>query len=353
MNQTLKNFRIEELPEFDNHQLVNFIYDESTGLKGFITIHRGDKAHPSFGATRLWNYDSELEALKDALQLSKTMSYKAALAGLPYGGGKAVLLEVAGKRRQRKEMLKAYAERVNFLAGHFITGADVGLSRKDVQLLRRRSPYFVGLKNDPVELTALGVFFAIEVCLEELFGSERIRDHRFAIQGLGKVGLELLKLLYQKGGQVLVADIDPRPLAEAKRTFPEVKVIKPGEIHQQPVDVFSPCALSSSITSENISELRCRAIVGGANNQLESPEVGEALSKLDILYAPDYVVNAGGLIGVVDEFENSTIGRRRVKKRIGLIKETLRRILEKSKKEKKATNLVADEMAEGILRGLT
>lgn len=346
----LHNFLIEDLPEFDNHKLVTFVGDNKIGLKGFIVIHRGNSGKPAFGATRYWRYHSELEALRDALRLSKTMSYKAALAGLPYGGGKGVLMEALTRPNQKKALLRAYAERVNYLGGNFITGADVGINRREVRMMRQNSPYMVGLRYDPVGWTVLGLFYAIQVCLEETLGDEGIGGRRFALQGLGKIGMGLLRKLYLKKARMVVADIDRKKAERAKKMFPKIQVVKPDKIYQQRVDVLLPCALSGIIDSKSIGKMNCKIIVGGANNQLKDNEAGVILNKLGIVYAPDYVVNAGGLISVVDEFKNSRINRERVRKKVARIKKTLRTILRKSKKEKRAPNLIADEMAERILK---
>jgi leucine dehydrogenase len=340
---------IEKLPEFDSHRLVSFLSDERSGLRGFIAIHRGGLKTPAFGATRIWHYTSEKEALIDALKLSKTMSYKSAMAGLKYGGAKAVIIADFKKSWQRNMVIKKYAQKVNYLGGHFITGADVGLSEKDVRLMREVSPYIVGLKLDPVKFTVLGIFFAISVCLKEVFGKEEIAGRSFAIQGLGKVGFGLLEMLSPKGAKIFVSDIDKKKIKMAKTNFPDIVVVNPLEIERQAVDVFSPCALSNCLNQKNISGFACKIITGGANCQLESRQIGEILYKLGILYAPDYIVNAGGLISVVDEFENNNYHQGRIISRIKNIKKTLRQVFSLSRRKKQATNIIADEIAEKIL----
>lgn len=350
-HQTVANgrYQIEQLPEFDNHDTVNFIHNGKTGLSGFVAIHRGNVTRPSFGATRLWQYESESDALNDALRLSRMMSYKAALAGLDYGGGKAVLLQ-QGKigQQQRKALLKSYAEKINYMDGRFITGTDVGLLQSDVRLMARISPYFVGVKVNPTTYTALGLYYSICASLEEVYKTPEVRNRTFAIQGLGKIGFELLRFLYHEGGNITVAEINPERVKMAKRAFPRIHVVAPKLIHAQKVDVFSPCALSHSLKFKNISKLRCAIIAGGANNQLEHDNVGELLFKLGIAYAPDYVVNAGGLISVVDEYEHKHLDAKRIKKRVEKIQDSLKKIFLKSRQEKKPTNIVANEMARTI-----
>ena len=346
---SVEDFSFETLKEFDNHRLVTFLYNPAMGLTGFIAIHRGGLVRPAFGATRIWRYSSELEALKDTLKLSRMMSYKSALAGLQYGGAKAVLLSFPNTPKKRKLLLKSYAHRVNYLSGHFITGADVGVNDDDLKVMASESQYMVGLKSDPVKFTSLGVFYSIQACLKEVFGSEDIVGRTFAIQGLGKTGMGILRLLYKDAKKIFVSDIDRKQVRRAKADFPKIEVVKPSEIDKLEVDLFSPCALSNAINFNNISRLRCKIIVGSANSQLEDNKVGELLYKLGILYGPDYVVNAGGLITVVDEYENGNSHQSRASKRVGKIKGTLKAIISQSKKSNKATNLVADEMAEKII----
>ncbi len=338
---------IAKLPEFDNHKLILFIYDEATGLEGFIAIHRGNHKIPSFGATRLWNYSSE-EALMDALRLSQTMSYKAALANLKCGGAKSALISKNFSEKSKSEMFKSYAKKVNILRGKFITGADVGLDTHDVKFMRRFSPYFVGINVDPVRYTGLGLLYSIQACLNEVFGSERMEGRTFAIQGVGKIGAELLKIIYPYAKEVYIADIDNSRLKFVKRKFPKVKVSDVSDIHKLEVDVFSPCALYHCINTKNFRSIRSQIIVGGANCQLEKPELSEYLHKSGILYSPDYVVNAGGLISVFDEYESGNTRVKRVSRKVKDIKETMKRILRQSKLEKKAPLEIANRMAEKV-----
>ncbi len=342
---------LEDLPEFDNHRLITFLYDTESDLRGYIAIHRGGISRPAFGATRLWYYNYEIEALRDTLKLSKMMSYKAALAGLRYGGGKGVIISSPTSLKNKNLLLKSYARRVNYLGGNFITGTDVGLNKRDLKLMLKETSFMVGVTANPEEFTALGLFYSIQACLREIFDSEEIEKRSFAIQGLGKVGVELLKLIYKDSAKIFIADIDEARVKAVKKMFPKVRTVRASEIHKQPVDVYSPCALSNSLNDKRIASLRCRIIVGSANNQLENDYIGELLYKLGILYAPDYVVNAGGLISAIDEFENISFSSRRTRKKVANIKNTLQRILIKSRRIHKAPNLVANEMAEKIFNG--
>lgn len=346
MNSRYFNFEIAR--NFDGHKDVTFVFDKKNKLKGFIAIHRGGFRLPSFGATRVWSYDSVFDALEDALKLSKVMSYKSALAGLPYGGAKAVLFNSFSSRKSRDLMLKTYSQHVNLFNGRFITGADVGISEADLKVMSSGSKFIVGLKVDPIKYTALGVFYGMQVALKEIFGSESVSNRTFAIQGLGKTGVGILKLIYTEASRIYVSDINAAVVKSIKEKFPKVEVVEPSEIHKQKVDVYAPCALSNAINRRTISSLHCKIIAGSANVQLEDSGMGEILSRLGILYAPDYVVNAGGLIAVVDEYENSYISDERILKRVGNIKHTLKTIIAKSKRSHRSTSAVADEMAKKI-----
>lgn len=338
----------EKLKEFDNHKMVIYIYNECSKLRGFIAIHRGGAILPTFGATRIWKYSNETEVLKDALRLSRLMSYKSALAGLKYGGAKAVLLDSSASKKEKDLLIKTYAQRINFLDGRFITGADVGVDDNELKIMARESKYIVGQKNDAVKYTVLGVLYSIQVCLKEIFGSENLDSRTIAIQGLGKTGAGLLKLVYGKTKKIYIAEVDKKKVNSIKNKYPKVEIVDPSVIHKLDVDIFSPCALSHIINYKSISSIRSKIIAGSANNQLCDLELGKLLYKLNILYAPDYVINAGGLISVVDEYENKDSNEKRIENKVIKIKSTLKSIIETSKKTHKSTNLVADEMAEKI-----
>lgn len=346
-NLLIEQQSIKDLPEFDKHVFVSFIYDHKTGMEGFIVIHRKNPLLPSFGATRLWHYDSHTDALKDALRLSKMMSYKAALAGLKCGGAKAVIMQPK-ELKDHKPFLRAYAERMNFIKDQFVTGTDVGLTQKDLSIMKEETSNIVGFNDNSTEFTALGLYYSIKRCLGEVFEDEEIQGRTFAIQGLGKVGSELLKLIYKDARKIYVSDIDSERVKEIKRQYPNVVSVQPEDIHKQKVDIFSPCALSQSLNSHSINELKCSIIVGGANNQLEHEGIGSLLYKLGILYAPDYVVNAGGLIAIFDEYEHKQYDKKRVGEKVMRIKNVLSKILIESDKKRKATNLIANEMAEQV-----
>lgn len=337
--------------EFDNHTFLSFLNDDKTGLRGFIAIHRQNNSAPSFGATRMWRYDSDKEAMDDALRLSRMMSYKSALAGLPYAGAKGVIMlnSRAFDSKERNRLLEAYAENVERLNGQFITGTDVGLTQRDLDVMNKKSEYIVGFNGDSTEFTALGVFYAIKTSLNKIFGDESVVGRSFAIQGLGKVGHCIVELLYKDAKKIIVSDIDEEKTRMIKKKYPKVKIVDSMQIHKQKVDVFCPCALSHALNSKTVADLSCKIIAGGANNQLENEKIGKLLHKLGILYAPDYVINAGGLISVTDEFEHSKYSKKRVEKKVARIKNTLEKIFRLSEKYNKAPNIIADEMAEKIV----
>ena len=349
---------IESLKEFDNHELVSFASDKHTGLSAVIAIHRANPSVPSFGATRFWQYASSLEGVKDALRLARLMSYKAALAGLECGGAKSVIIANRDPRKfsraDREHLLEAYAMRVNLLGGRFVTGTDVGLAQEDLDTMRKVSRNIIGFNGNSTEFTTIGVFESVKAALMEVFGSIDLSGHSFAIQGLGKIGEELLARLYDlvgTKGKIFVSDIDSARVEEVKKKYRRVTVVSPSDIDRQEVDVFVPCALSAAVNRKNVSKILAKIIVGGANNQLESEAVGDKLHERKILYAPDYVANAGGLIAVFDEYKNPSYDRARVEKAVLHIPETLRKIFAESRTENIPPSRVADKMAERIFNG--
>ena len=339
---------LESLPDFDGHGLVSFVSDSSVGLSGVLAIHRFQNNLPAFGATRFREYRDGEEALKDALRLSRSMSYKSAMAGLKYGGAKGVLIS-NGKVKSRKDYFKVYASLVNKLGGSFVTGCDVGVSNDDVKVMRRFSKHIVGTKADPIRFTSFGVYLAMKVLLKEVYGSENLEGKSISIQGVGKTGSELLRLVYGKAKKIYISDNSDAAIKNVLKKFPKVSVVAVDEIYRQKVDVFCPCALFHTLNAKSIKELNANIVCGSANNQLENNEIGKKLFKKNILYGPDYVVNAGGLISVVDEYENNNHRIRRVNKRVNKIKLNMRKIVSESKRRKKPVNEIADLMAEKLL----
>jgi leucine dehydrogenase len=276
------------------------------------------------------------------------MTYKAAAAGLDLGGGKAVIMGDP-KRIKTEELLRAYGRFIDTLGGRYITAEDVGTSRSDMDLIYRETRYVTGVSpelggsGDPSPITAYGVFLGMKACVEEALQEHSLRGRRVAVQGVGKVGYHVVKHLVEAGAEVVVADVDLDGLARAVRDF-GVDTAEPEKIHAQECDIFSPCALGGIIRDDTIPELKCRVVAGSANNQLQRREHGEALADAGILYAPDYVINAGGLINVSDELQG--YNRERAHSRVEGIYRTLRQIFHMARDRHISTSAAADAFAE-------
>jgi leucine dehydrogenase len=343
----MKDF--SSMPEFDDHALIQPMRDEAKGLVAFVCIHRQNGAVPSFGATRMWRYTSEDDALRDAMRLSRVMSYKAALAGLPCGGGKAVIMEPPGDLRRKA--LESYADHLRPLSERFVTGTDVGISQEDLVVLKAHTPNIVGFNDNSTFFTVLGLYHAIRCTLREAIQDDDIHGKRFAIQGLGKIGSGLLERLYPEASTVYVADVDPERVREIAKKYPKVVPVVPEEIHKQPVDLFSPCALGSVLNENTVPELRCAAVAGGANDQLANDVAGDMLQENHIIYAPDYIVNAGGLIAVFDEYEHEIYDEARVREKVMMIEERLGDVLSESAIDDISPHRIAKRTAEDAFSG--
>ncbi len=334
---------------YTDHEAVIFIHDKVTQLRGFIAIHNTNLG-PAVGGTRIQYYKTEEDALADALRLSRAMTYKCAMAGVPFGGGKAVLM--SPKRmtiRQKNAFLRSYARRLEFLDGHFFTGEDVGVEARDIALLDKHSRSIIGrpkVGGLPAHWAVLSVSLALEAALQEKFGTESFKGRLFAVKGLGNVGMDLCGLILKRGGIVVAADINRKRTELARRQYPSIRIVPAVSIHKQAVDIFVPCALGNELNSRTIKELRCAIVCGSANNQLATSEDGKLLFKRDILYVPDYVANAGGLINVVSELHAGGYSREHVAKRVEHVKIAVEEILTLSRKTKQPTNVIADKIAE-------
>ena len=282
------------------HEQVLFCHDPKQNLKAIIAIHDASLGS-AMGATRLWPYASEADALRDVLRLSRGMTYKAACANIPVGGGKAVI--IADPKDKTSDLLKAYGSFVNSLNGRFITGQDVNLSPSDVREICQETKYVVGMSEKsggPAPITAQGVLFGIKAAVEFKL-PKGLDELKVAVQGLGNVGSNLCKLLHEKGATLFVTDINPERTAEIERIY-GATVVEPNEIYSLDVDVFSPCAMGATLNDSTIPLLKASIVAGAANNQLENEQPHSKLLKSrGILYCPDYVINAGGLINVYNE----------------------------------------------------
>lgn len=341
----------KKFKEYDNHMLLKRFEDKKTKLVGYVAIH-DDKLGPAVGGTRMYPYSSEKEAIKDVLRLSKAMSYKCALAGVKYGGGKAVIIGDPNKIKN-EAFVRAYAREIGKLNGKFITGEDVGISEDDVQLMFEEAPFFIGKKGfagDPSPFAALSTFYSIQAASKYLFGSENLKDKKIAVKGIGKVGSELVRLLLNEKAIVYVADISEQSVKKLKVKHPEVNIVDPNKVHSLTLDIYSPCAMGNEFTNANKNQVRAKIICGSANNQLSEAGIGDWFYENKILYIPDYVANAGGLIDVVDELEPGGFNKNRVDKRIKNIKNTVTKILNLSVENQQSTVWIADNLADKILK---
>lgn len=335
------------LKEFDNHEAVIYTTDRASGLKAFIAIHNTHLG-PATGGTRFWHYATEEEGLSDALRLSRAMTYKCALADVPFGGGKGVILADA-KLLKSPALFLAYAKKINLLGGKFTTGEDVGLAQTDIKVMSKASQFINGasVKGGSLDYWAVkGIFQALRAGLQCVFGSDNLEDRTFAIKGLGKIGLGLCGKIIKAGGKITAADVSPEAIKHAKKLYPNIKIVKPDDIYKQETDVFCPCALSGDLNAKNIHELNCRLVCGGANNQLSCDIDGKTLHKLKILYIPDYVANAGGLIRAVAERTRHGFSENWISEKVSNIYHTVSQIIQLSK----TMDLPASEVADNLAR---
>jgi leucine dehydrogenase len=338
----------------DGYEQVVFCSDDQSGLRAIIAIH-STALGPALGGTRFYPYENEEQALIDVLRLAKGMTYKAAAAGLDLGGGKAVIIGDS-KRIKTEELLRAYGRFIETLGGRYITAEDVGTALEDMDVVRRESRWVTGCSHtyggsgDPSPVTAWGVLQGIKACLLEVTGDPTVRGRTVAIQGVGKVGHALCGYLAEEGAKVLIADVDVDNLARAVRDF-GVETTPLDTIHSREVDIFAPCALGGGINDDTISEFQCRIIAGAANNQLARHEHGEKLRDLGILYAPDFVINAGGLMNVEDELRG--YDRERAMKRVEGIYKQLQYIFTMAREKGISTAQAANDYAEDRIRKIS
>ena len=297
----------EEMGRRDHEQLV-FCHDEATGLKAIIAIHNTTLG-PALGGCRMWQYDKEEDALRDVLRLSRGMTYKSAAAGLNLGGGKAVIIGDS-KKMKSEALFRSYGRFVQSLAGRYITAEDVGTSVRDMEWVRNETDHVTGISRalggsgDPSPFTALGVFMGMKASLKWQTGSESLAGKKVSVQGVGHVGYHLVRHIVEEGAQAIVCDIDQENLKKVTDSFQGVEVVAPDAIYDVDCDIFAPNALGAVINDETIPRLKCGIVAGSANNVLAVEEIhAPALKERGILYAPDYVINAGGLINVANELE--------------------------------------------------
>jgi len=327
------------------YEEVRQCFDKETGLHSIIAIHNTILGN-ALGGTRLWPFENESEALNDVLRLSEGMTRKAAMANLDAGGGKAVI--IANQGQKTKGLLEAYAEFVNSFEGLFSTGEDVGISTEDVKIVRKKTPHVFGL-HDPSPFTASGVFHGIKRCAKHVYGSDNLEGRVIAIQGLGHVGSNLASLLWMEKVDLIVTDIDKDPMEKAIDEL-NVTVVAPSKIFSVECDIFVPCALGSILNSETIPQLKCKIVAGAANNQLAEEKHGYELLERGILHAPDYIINAGGLIYVYMEKREDTIRWWNVQQKIREIADTLEEVITVSEKFGEPPQVTANRLADRKIR---
>jgi leucine dehydrogenase len=335
----------------DFQERLCLIHDDAQNLIGVIAIH-STTLGPAAGGCRLWHYDDEKLLVQDAVRLARGMSYKNAMAGLPFGGGKAVLKRPEGNF-DRTGLFRAFASAVERLDGQYVTAEDVGTTVADMQLLREHTRFVAGLETpegkaggDPSPWTARGVFESMRAAAQQSFASE-MKGLTVAVQGTGNVGSRLCRMLHDAGAKLIISDVD---LDRCSKLASELgaTVVAPDKIVTSDADILAPCALGGVLNEETIPNINAKLICGGANNQLRSEEDGKALRERGIVYAPDYVVNSGGIINVVAEYMEETTEQVRV--RVQQIAGRLLTVLAKAEQERLPTNLVADRMAESIIQ---
>jgi len=338
--------------EFDDHEQVCFLSDAASGLKAIVAIH-STALGPAAGGTRFKSYETETFALEDALRLSRAMSYKSALAGLPCGGGKAVIIGDPGQIKS-KALLHAYANFINRMSGWFTTGEDVGMSVADVDVISEVSRFVGGTSKDgdTAGHTADGYLHGLEAVIEHRLMHRDFRKLRVAIQGLGAVGWGIAERLHSRGAKLTVTDVREERVREAVQRFGALATA-PRSIHTAEVDVFAPCALGGIINEESAPEIRAVAVAGAANNQLATPQAGRALAARGVLLAPDYVINAGGIIGSMEAYYQAH-GRDAsqlpsVAQRLTGIGTRLREIFARARGELRPPELTAEAIAREII----
>ena len=344
---------IKEL-HIPNYEKVIEAHDPDTGLHCFIVLHNTTLG-PAMGGIRIFPYQSPKDALNDALRLAKAMTYKSAMAENGLGGGKSVII-ANSKTEKTEKLLLSFGEVLNYLNGKYIAAEDVGSTTEDMTVIRRKTPFVGALpteksSGDPSRFTAWGVCRGMRAVAKTLWNDDCLRKKTIAIQGLGSVGSKLANLLFWEGASLILCDKDPQVSHDQSLLY-GAQVVHPDEFLDVKCDILAPCAMGGSFSHETISRLRCKAIAGSANNQLAEEAIGTELLKKDILYAPDYVINAGGIINASEEFDPKGYAPTTARDKVNHIYDTLLQIFAVSKKEGKPTNVVADEIAENKLKKL-
>ena len=338
----------------NNHEQIVYCNDNATGLKAIIAIHNTILG-PSLGGTRMWNYNNEMEALTDVLRLSRGMTYKSAVAGLNLGGGKAVIIGDA-KKIKNEALLRRFGKFVDSLGGKYITAEDVAMSSRDMEVIHMETEYVSGLpenmggSGDPSPVTAYGVYVSMKASAKEVWGSDSLSGKKVLVQGIGHVGEVLVSHLTKDGAKVYINDISEERLKEVAAKY-KSEVVAADKMFDLDIDVYAPCALGGTVNDETLAKLKCKIVCGAANNQLLNENIhGEAIGKQGILYAPDYVVNAGGIINVYYELEG--YNRERALAHAEKIYDTTFNLFQIAKKEGIPNYMAANRIAENRLESI-
>jgi len=344
-------FAVTEAPGIDifadmqtmGHEQILLSHDPSCGYFGIIAIH-DTTLGPALGGTRFWQYAGTDEAITDALRLARGMTYKSAVAGINLGGGKSVIIG-DNKRADREALFRAHGRFIETLGGRYITAEDIGTSPADMEYIKLETDHvagLLGLSGDPSPVTGYGVYVGMKAAAKVKWGSDSLSGKSVAVQGAGKVAHYLMQHLHVEGARIIVTDIDGEKVKRAVQEFGAHAVL-PDDIYDQPADIYAPCALGATINDETLPRLKVQIIAGGANNQLAEDRHGDELEKRGILYAPDYVINGGGVINVYGELHRWPVER--AKKKAGEIYDTLLRIFDIAKHERMPTYRAADRLA--------
>lgn len=334
------------LEQYDYEQVV-FCQDKTSGLKAIIAIH-DTTLGPALGGTRMWTYASEEAAIEDALRLARGMTYKNAAAGLNLGGGKTVIIGDPRKDKN-EEMFRAFGRYIQGLNGRYITAEDVGTTVADMDLIHEETSYVTGISpafgssGNPSPVTAYGVYRGMKAAAKEAFGTDSLEGKVVAVQGVGNVAYALCKHLHEEGAQLIVTDINKEAVQRAVEEF-GAKAVDPDEIYGVECDIYAPCALGATINDETIPQLKAKVIAGSANNQLKEARHGDIIHEMGIIYAPDYVINAGGVINVADELYG--YNAERAMKKVETLYDAIAKVIEISKRDGIPTYVAADRMAE-------
>ena len=337
-------FKYMETHDFEQ---VVLCQDKESGLKAIIAIH-DTTLGPALGGTRMWTYASESEAIEDALRLARGMTYKNAAAGLNLGGGKTVIIGDP-KTDKNDEMFRAFGRYIQGLNGRYITAEDVGTTEYDMDLINLETNYVTGVSagsgsaGNPSPVTSLGIYKGMKAAAKEAFGSDSLEGKTVAVQGVGNVAYTLCEHLHAEGANLIVTDINKEAVQRAVDAF-GATAVAPDEIYSQDADIFAPCALGAIINDETIPQFKFKVIAGSANNQLKEDRHGDQIHEMGIVYAPDYVINSGGVINVADELQG--YNRERALKRVEGIYDTILNIFSISKRDNIPTYVAADRLAE-------